>query len=201
MARGDQQRVQERPGAHAYRRGYWYIAGDETMLVAAGNAMAANIIRGYPFRIRSLVQIVALGTRITGPQPGLIQLAIYPASKRTLLPEGLPVAVTGDIDVSVAANIFGAIIGGSASLPRGLYWGASNNNIGALQQQSGGLSSSFYGALVGSASQDNIAGTATTAACTRLVSSTYGVWPDLSRVTFTEQPNQSYALLQFQVAP
>jgi hypothetical protein len=199
--RGDQQRVQERPGQHVYRRGYWYIAGDEVMLVSAGAGMPANGLRAYPFRIRASVQIVALGTRITTGAAGLMQLGIYPASKRTLQPEGLPVAVTGDIDVSAAANVSGAVIGGSALLPRGVYWFAANNNIGALVAQVGGVATNYYGTLVGSASQDIIASGSVNAAAHRFASATYGFWPDLSKGTMAETGTSPYALGQFQVAP
>jgi hypothetical protein len=202
MARGDQQRVQERPGAHTYRRGYWYLAGDETMLVIAGGTINANQFRLYPFRIRSLVQIVNLGTRITFGAAGLMQLAIYPASKRTLQPEGLPVAATGDIDITTAQNVFGAVIGGSAILPRGVYWGASLTNIAGVIAQTGGATCSHAGALVGASTQDILTNTATSATPIRFNGSVpYGTWPDCTKVALSDIANGAYALLQFQVAP
>jgi hypothetical protein len=202
MAKGDQQRVQERPGAHAYRRGYWYIAGDETMLVAAGSNVGINTLRLYPFRLRSLVQIAQLGTRITtGISTGLVQLAIYPASKRTLQPEGLPLATTGDLDGSAAANVAGTVVGGPVLLPRGVYWGAWIASITGIIGQFGGASSSALGALVGASTQDFLTNGATSSSFLRAVAGSYGVWPDLSRTSMIETSGNSYTLLQFQVAP
>jgi hypothetical protein len=182
-----------------YCPGFWYhIAAGQ---VQAG--VAVNVTpRMLPFQVRALVDIVALGARITTlAAAGFCSFAIYRANGNTLLPIGRPVASTGPIATDLAVNVSGALTQGRAQLSPGLHWFAvqTDNATVVFQTLSNAQNSSF----VGAPTQDGI--TSAAAAVVSYRSGTaqpFGAWLDLTdpALTFPNIGNAT-CLGQFQVAP
>jgi|KBSSwiStaDraftv2_1062776.scaffolds.fasta_scaffold728546_2 hypothetical protein len=183
--------------------GRWYPAG--TIGVAAGAVLAASTIALVPFVVRDDVRISQLGARITTlAAGGNVQLAIYAAHINTLAPTGQALAKTGNLATDAAGNVAGALVGASpVTLPPGLYWFAINADAsagGTVIMQAAGANSPIHGNMIGSATQANISSATGVMMLSYTFAQTYGTWPDLTGVTFTEATGQAHAAGQFLTA-
>jgi hypothetical protein len=182
-----------------YAPGFWYqIAAGQ---VAAGAAVTANTLRLLPFQIRALVDVVALGGRITTlAASGNCAFGIYRAHGNTLLPVGRPVATTGSVSTTLAVNVNGALNEGRVQLQPGLYWfGVMADNATVVFQT---ITSGHNSYLMGATTQDLASSAAAVVAGARSVAATFGTWPDLTDPVLTGAAVGSvYCLGQFQVAP
>lgn len=195
----------EDPG---YANGFWYSMSDG--FLQAGTALVANTIRFIPFRIRQLVNVVQIGTRITTlAAGGNIQFGIYAAQKDTLVPTG-PVLGRSASQVTDAAGFFALPLlkadGTSVpvlQLPRGIYWFAVNADAsagGVAVLQALGASVLAMGALVGASSATVINNANSIGVFTRGIVATFGTWPDLTGSTaMSEGVVSSYGAGFFQV--
>jgi hypothetical protein len=181
-----------------YAPGCWYTT--LPVVAAAASASSANALRAYPWVVRSRVRIQALGARVTTGAAGLAQLAIYRANSATLNPMGIPLANTGDIDVSGTGNVNGALVQGIVTINPGLHYFAYWTNIGVTWQGSP-LSYTPAAVIFGGPSQTVIAAAATTSAVLKSAGATYGsAWPNADQLTWAEAGSSQTFLGQFQVA-
>jgi hypothetical protein len=182
-----------------YAPGYWYTIAPTTAVASV--AHSANAVRAWPWMVRGRVRIQALGIRVTTGVAGLAQFAVYRANAATLNPQGSVLANTGDVDVSVAQNVNGALAQGIVTLGPGLHWWCSNTNVAVLLQ---GIPAGFVSAGVhgGAATQALISATATAALFMKqgTPAPTYGTWPDANAMTWSEATSTQSILGQFQVA-
>jgi hypothetical protein len=181
-----------------YAPGYWYTIAPTT--AAAAGTATVNVIRAYPWVVRSRVRVQALGVRITTGAAGLMQLAIYRANASTLNPMGQAMANTNDIDVSVAQNVNGALVQSIVTLGPGLHWMCSWTNIGC-SFQGNPLANTSGGVLSGASTQALLDSATTTVGISKLVSQTYGsFWPNADGLPWADAGTANTFLGQFQVA-
>lgn len=190
--------------AAGYAPGLWYLAssgGDPT--AAAGAVLIANSLRLMAFVIRDLVDLQALGARITTLSAGgNIQFGVYAAQMDTLRPMGGPLARTGSIGTDAAGLVNGVLTPVRPQLRPGVYFFALNADATAagtaiMQVE---LTGSF-GALIGGLQSiiSNAAGSLLAHLSTPV---TFGSWPDLtaSAAVFTQEFTGTGCLGHFQVA-
>lgn len=187
-----------------YIAGNWYIAPGIT--VAAGATPPADAMQMVPLTIKARVTLASLGVRIvTAEHGGNLQLALYANDPATGRPTGTAVATTAGISTASTGPVSAAIAGGNVTLEPGLYWACFNldsvaGDMVAVQVPS--PDNHPTAALVGSATQANLGGSAGDDLVSLYVAQAYGSWPDLTSATFVEgsDPVRNGPALHFQVA-
>ena len=185
-----------------YVPGYWYTMMPTTALAAGTTGI--NSLRLMPWMVRNRVRVSALGVRVTTGAAGLMQMGIYRANATTLDPMNQPVCTTGDIDISVAQNVNGAVLGGPITIGPGLHWVGTNNNIGGLVMQGFPNAGPGLAVLTGAPTQNGVSGAATTATllkfCQTPSTVPYGTWPDANACVWSTLATGAVFIGQFQVA-
>jgi hypothetical protein len=139
--------------------------------VATGGGMTANTIYLAPLRILRACTIGDLGVAvITAVAGSSLQLALY-ARGADGAPAGLPITSTGSISAGTATSVSGDA---SATLAPGLYWVGINSTaaiaVGTINP------SSYGGSIVGFSGLADVLSARTG----RILSFTFGTWPDLT---------------------
>ncbi len=139
--------------------------------VATGGGMTANTIYLAPLRILRACTIGDLGVSVSTAVAGSsLQLALY-ARGADGAPAGLPITSTGSISAGTATSVSG---NASATLAPGLYWAGINSTaaiaVGTISP------SSYGGSIVGLSGLADVLSARTG----RILSFTFGTWPDLT---------------------
>jgi hypothetical protein len=165
-----------------YATGNWIQPAVGT--VGAGTANAVNTVYLYPFEVRRSITVNELGARVTSAMASSnFQLAIYASSSG--LPTGTPLASTGNLSGTTLGTVSGSVT--AFNLTAGnLYWAAFNCDVGVTMQQLF-AANSYPASVIGTSSLAEVSSAVGQSAFTRIVSSTFGTWPDLTSATTTVQ--------------
>lgn len=153
-----------------------------TGALAAGQTLSANQIALSPFEVRRAVTFSDLLVRVTtAAAASTFQLAIYGSANG--IHTGTPIwSTTGTGLSGGTVGLVTATLSGT--LQAGIYWFAINSD-GTPTFLSVAANNAYQSSLVGSSSASEVlTATGTTFHC-RVVSQTYGTWPDLTGVTST----------------
>jgi len=181
-----------------------YVAANWYLPILGGDAsntaaFAANTIYYVATYIARAVTISDLGCQISTTSAGNnIKLAIYAHDIATNRPSGLPLAETGNISTTSAANVSADITGANVTLPAGMYWAAfwQDNSTSAIRS-SGRDSHPISSSLVGASTMGGVMSTSGYSLRVLSSSETFGTWPNATSETFTEQTGLSYAGVLF----
>jgi hypothetical protein len=144
--------------------------------------MTANTIYLAPLRILRACTIGDLGVSVSTAVAGSsLQLALY-ARGADGAPAGLPITSTGSISAGTATSVSGNAI---ATLAPGLYWVGINSTaaiaVGTINP------SSYGGFIVGFSGLADVLSARTG----RILSFTFGTWPDLTATPAGIMPSGS----------
>lgn len=177
-----------------YAVGNW-ISPIEGVMAQGQSLNTANMIYLIPCTVKRSIQVGELGARVAiAAASSTIQLAIYASVDG--LPTGLPLASTADLSSATATTISSAVTAFNMTGNQ-VYWMgvcANATTVAMVSNTSANLSTA---ALIGSSSLADIAFTSNVTTYHRQVSSTYGVWPDLTGVATTVVSNSSRGAIVF----
>lgn len=168
--------------------------------MTGGNALTAGRISCVAQISLAPMTVRTLGARIsTASAGGNVQLAVYANAASTGQPTGTPLGATASMSTTGTGVISGAPTGGNFTLPAGVYWACVNADNSVVAIESGTNSLTYVTALIGSATQTNIASAGNLSGYWLTVNQTYGTWPDLTSAAFTINAASSIAAATVQL--